>query len=127
MKYMLLMSNTKAELHAGMSRLSKEDLHALVVHMRAFAQEIDESGELVGTWGLSFPDEAKLVKAGHDGQPITDGVFPESKEFLAGFWIIDVAGPQDAYRIAARVSHGPFGAIPIEVRQIMDSAPKEWG
>ena len=33
--------------------------------------------------------EAKLVRAGSHGDPVTDGVFPESKEFLAGYWIVD--------------------------------------
>jgi len=44
---------------------------------------LSESGELVSTEGLAFPDQAKLVRAGKDGTPVTDGVFPESKEFLA--------------------------------------------
>ena len=44
-----------------------------------------------------FPAQAKLVRAGKDGAPITDGVFPESKEFLAGYWIVDVDSPERAY------------------------------
>ncbi len=52
--------------------------------------------------GLAGPDQAKLVRAGKDGKPVTDGVFPESKEFLAGYWIVDVDSPERAYRIAAR-------------------------
>ena len=89
-----------------------------------------ESGELVSAEGLSFPDQAKLVRAGKDGRPITDGVFPESKEFLAGYWIVDVATPERAYEIAARASAapGPGGAllnIPIEVRPVMSGPPSE--
>src|SRR5262249_10518128 len=66
-------------------------------------------------------DQAKLVQAGRDGTPITDGVFPEGKEFLAGFWIVDVETPERAYAIAARASAapGPGGEplnMPIEVR-----------
>ena len=45
---------------------------------------------------LAMPDQAKVVRAGKDGAPITDGVFPESKEFLAGYWIIDVESPERA-------------------------------
>ena len=56
-------------------------------------KELHQSGELVSAEGLSFPDQAKLVRAGKDGVPITDGVFPESKEFLAGYWIVDVDFP----------------------------------
>ena len=56
---------------------------------------------------------------------MTDGVFPESKEFLAGYWIVDVESAERAYEIAARISGapGPGGSalsMPIEVRQIME-------
>ena len=46
--------------------------------------------EWVSGEGLASPQEAKLVRAGQDGAPITDGVFPEAKEDLAGYWIVDV-------------------------------------
>jgi hypothetical protein len=89
-----------------------------------------DSGELVSAEGLSFPDQAKLVRAGKNGVPITDGVFPESKEFLAGFWIVDVDTPERAYAIAAQASAapGPGGAplnMPIEVRPVMSAPPPE--
>jgi hypothetical protein len=68
------------------------------------------------------------VRADKNGMPITDGVFPESKEFLAGFWIVDVASPERAYAIAARISMcpGPGGALlymPIEVRPVGSPPP----
>ena len=64
------------------------------------------------------------MRAGADGRPVTDGVFPDSKEFLAGFWPIDVDTPEEAYAIAARASAapGPDGEplrMPIEVRPVM--------
>jgi hypothetical protein len=98
--------------------------------MKNLNKDLRESGELLSAEGLSFPDQAKLVRAGKDGAPITDGVFPESKEFLAGFWIIDVDNPERAYTIAAKVSvaPGPGGAplnMPIEVRPIMGEPPPE--
>ena len=57
---------------------------------------------------------------------MTDGVFPESKEFLAGYWSIDVDSPEQAYKIAARASAAPGpggkpGSIAIEVRQVLSS------
>ena len=63
--------------------------------------------------------------------PITDGIFPESKEFLAGFWIVDVDTPQRAYAIAARASAAPgLGGLPInmpiEVRPVMSGPPDEF-
>jgi hypothetical protein len=59
---------------------------------------------------------------------VTDGPFAESKEFLAGYWIVDVETPQRAHAIAARASAapGPKGAplnMAIEVRQVMTGPP----
>ncbi len=86
-------------------------------------RELRASGELVFDEGLTFPSEAKLVRSDKKGMPIIGGVFAESKEFLAGFWIVDVASPERAYVIAARISMcpGPGGAplyMPIEVRPV---------
>jgi len=129
MKYMLLMTGTKADFDSY-AKWSKADLQASIAFMRAFSKELKDSGVFVSTEGLAFPDQAKIVRAGSDGEPITDGVFPESKEFLAGYWIIDVEGPEQAYRIAARASAGPGpggkpGNMPIEVREVVSSAPQE--
>jgi len=73
---------------------------------------------------LSPPAEAKRVRADQNGLPVTDGVFPETKEFLAGYWIIDVDSAERAYAIAARASMAPgLGGKPLhmalEVRQVM--------
>ena len=128
MKYILLMSSSKTGIDAYCA-WSKKDREATMTFMRSLRTNLGESGELVATDGLAVPDQAKVVRAGKDGEPITDGVFPESKEFLAGYWIIDVESAERAYAIAARVSAapGPGGIpsnMPIEVRQIM-SRPSE--
>jgi hypothetical protein len=78
-----------------------------------------------------MPGNARLVRAGKNGKPeVTDGPFPESKEFLAGYWIVDVETPQRAHEIAARASAAPGkGGVPInmaiEVRQVMSAPPTE--
>jgi hypothetical protein len=123
MKYILMMNGKKSDFE-GYQRWSKEDLQANVTFMRAFSKELKDLGVFVSTEGLGWPSEAKLVKAGKNGEPITDGVFPESKEFLAGYWIIDVESPDQAYKIAARASQapGPGGKpanMPIEVRPVL--------
>jgi hypothetical protein len=130
MKYILMMNTMKAS-HAAFPGWSKEDIQAHIAFMIRLDKELRESGELVSAEGLSFPDQARLVRADKDGTPITDGVFPESKEFLAGFWIIDVESPERAYKIAAKVSAapGPGGAalnMPIEVRPVMSGPPPEF-
>ena len=79
--------------------------------------------------GSPAPEQARIVRAGKDGAPeVTDGPFAEAKEFLAGYWIVDVETPERAYAIAARASAapGPGGAplnMPIEVRQVMSAPP----
>ena len=129
MKYILMMTGTKAEFESY-AKWSKQDLQANMAFMRAFSKELKDSGVFVATEGLAFPDEARIVRAGRNGEPVTDGVFPEAKEFLAGYWIVDVEGPEQAYKIAARASAAPGpggirGSQPIEVRQVLSGAPKE--
>jgi hypothetical protein len=128
MKYILMMNTMRAG--DAVPNWPQEDLQAHVAYMKNFYKELSESGELVSAEGLAFPDQAKLVRAGDGGLPITDGVFPESKEFLAGYWIVDVESPERAYAIAARASSapGPGGAplkMPIEVRPVMCAPPPE--
>jgi hypothetical protein len=106
MKYILMMMGSKADFE-WFTKWSKEELQAYFTFMKDFNKELKESGVLVAAEGLAFPDEAKIVRAGKNGEPITDGVFPESKEFLAGFWIVDVESPEQAYQIAARASAAP--------------------
>jgi len=126
MKYILLMSGTKAGVdtyHAW----SASDIEAHMGNLRAIAKELTESGEFVATQGLAEPREANVVCGEKNGLPVTDGIFPESKEFLLGYWIVDVTTPERAYEIAGRISAapGPGGRptnMPIEVRQF--ASPK---
>ncbi|HWD98426.1 MAG TPA: YciI family protein [Bryobacteraceae bacterium] len=123
MKYILMM-NAGRDNWDGYAKWPKEDLERNVAFMRAFSKELKDSGVFVATEALGWPDQAKLVRAGNDGEPITDGIFPESKEFLAGYWIIDVENPEQAYAVAARASAAPGpggapGSMPIEVRQVL--------
>jgi hypothetical protein len=129
MKYILMMNTMRAGGH-GLADWAKKDMQAHIAFMIDLNKELRESGELVSAEGLSFPDQARLVRADKDGMPITDGVFPESKEFLAGYWIVEVATPERAYAIAAKVSAapGPGGAplnMAIEVRPVMSGPPPE--
>jgi hypothetical protein len=129
MKYILLMHGTKAGVD-GYRAWSNKDIQTHFAYLKGVNKELSESGEFVATEGLGLPHQAKVVRAGKDGAPITDGVFPEAKEFLLGYWIVDVESPERAYEIAALVSAGPGPGgttvnMPIEVRQIMSSRPAE--
>jgi hypothetical protein len=129
MKYILMMGGTKKGWDT-FNTWPKKDLQAHIAFMIAFGKELTESGELVAAEGLAPPDQARVVRAGNNGTPITDGVFPEAKEFLAGYWIVDVESPQRAYEIAGRASAAPGRDgvpmnMPIEVRQVMSGPPAD--
>jgi len=129
MKYILLMSGSKAGVD-GYRAWSKKDIDGHMSALKSLVKELSESGEFVADQGLTGPDEAQIVRGDKNGMPITDGIFPESKEFLLGYWIVDVTTPERAYIIAARLSTlpgqggGPTN-MPIEVRQLA-SHPLKW-
>ena len=122
MKFMLMMHTPAGGEYQIMS-WPKKDIEAHIAFMMDFNKKLIEQGEFVEAQGLTAPIQAKLVKAGKDGKPVTDGVFPESKEFLAGFWVVDVPNAARAYEIAATASLAPgIDGVPlyltIEVREI---------
>jgi hypothetical protein len=130
MKYMLLMmkSATPIEGVPPMDEWAPEDAKAHGGHMMQIYQELAESGELLGAEALGGREAAKIVTSDGVSAPVvTDGPFPESKELLAGYWMIDVESEQRAIEIAAKTSAapGPGGRpvrIPIEVHPIMTGA-----
>lgn len=130
MKYILLMNAPRSGFETYRA-WPPEAVQAHFAALKSINQGLCESNEFVATSGLAWPEQAKVVRAGKDGEPVTDGVFPESKEFLAGYWIVDVESPERAGQIAARISAapGPGGVVlnmPIEVRQVMSGPPEEF-
>ena len=109
MKYMLMMHAPRAGwATAGIGTWPLEDIKAHIAFMHKFNKELRDAGELVGAEGLDMPDQARIVRARADGRPeVTDGPYPEAKEFLAGYWIIHVDTPERAYELAARASAAP--------------------
>jgi hypothetical protein len=128
-KYMLMMNapgNTPYQIFSW----PRPDIEAHISFMRGFAGKLSSNGELVSAEGLAAPDQAKLVRGGANGEPVTDGIFPETKEFLVGYWIIDVDSAERAYAVAAEASMAPGRGgvplhLPIEVRQVMSGAPAD--
>ena len=129
MKYILMMQFPLGDWKTKRMELwPPQDAKAHMDFLRRFNRELNDAGEFVRTEGLGGPEQMKVVHAQKDGTPaITDGPFPESKEVLAGYWIIDVETPQRAYELAARASAapGPGGVplnMPIEVHPVMMSS-----
>jgi hypothetical protein len=131
MRYMLMMHAPRGTGEYQVSQWSPDDFKAHIAFMHQLNADLAAAGELAGAEGLAPPGQAKIVRAGGNGTPaVTDGPFAETKEFLVGYWIVDVESEQRAHEIAARASAapGPGGTplgIPIEVRQVMSAPPTE--
>lgn len=124
MKFMLMMHAPRGNGDWNVAEWKPEDIKTMVGYMHDLNADLKARGELVGAEGLTPPADARIVRAGKDGRPVvTDGPFTETKEFLAGYWLVECPTADRAYEIAAKASAapGPGGApmyIPIEVRAV---------
>ncbi len=133
MKYMLMMHTPREGwTTAGIGTWPPEDIKAHINFMMTFNKELKAAGEFVEAQGLAGPEEARIVRAkkGSGAPEVTGGPYPEAKEFLAGFWIVDVETTERAYELAARASAAPGKSgvpmnMPIEVRQVMSGLPQD--
>jgi hypothetical protein len=133
MKFMLMMNvPSSSSGDWAVDKWSPDDFKAHIGFMKRLNEELSAEGVFVGAEGLAPPEQARIVRAAKSSSApeITDGPFAESKEFLAGYWIVHVESPEQAYAIAARISAapGPGGKplyIPVEVRQVMSAPPIE--
>jgi hypothetical protein len=122
----LLLTRHDSELDVPpMDQWDPADVKAHLDYLTQINDELASNGELVEMQALVAPELAKTVSADGLSRPvITDGPFPETKEVLAGYQMLDVESEERAVEIAARVSSapGPDG-VPlrqrIEVRQVM--------
>jgi hypothetical protein len=126
MQFMLMQSYGGVESDcAPMYEWSPEEIQAHIQFQLELNRQLEALGELVDANGLAGPDEARSVVSDGTSAPlVTDGPFPESKELLAGYRIVDVESAERAVAIAALISAAPGqGGAPIrqriEVRQIM--------
>jgi len=132
MKYLLMMHTPRAGWkEAGIGTWPPADIKAHIEFMHDFNKRLKAQGTFVDAQGLDMPQEARVVRAKADGSPaVTDGPFAEAKEFLAGFWVIDVDTTEQAYEIAAQASAAPGRGgvplnMPIEVRQVISAPPQD--
>jgi hypothetical protein len=133
MRFMLLQAYGGVELEncLPMTEWAPEDVTAHIEFQHTLNAELLERGELVDAQGLAGPDQAKFVISDGTGAPkVIDGPYPESKELLAGYRLIDVDSLERALEIAAQSSAAPGpGGVPIrqaiEVRQVMGAPDPE--
>jgi hypothetical protein len=111
----------------GMDEWNPDEFAAHIEFQREVCRVLQESGEFVDAQGLS-PEGTYVRYGGPDALPVTDGPFPETKELIAGWFVIDVDSEARAHEIAAYASSAPGkGGKPIyewiEVRPIMSEPP----
>jgi hypothetical protein len=130
-KFLLL---TKYDSELGVPPMTEWDPADMTGHLDYLTRlnrELAANGELVEAMALAGPELAKIVSSDGRSMPVvTDGPFPEAKEVLAGYQLVDVESEERAVEIAAQVSSAPgLGGVPlrqrIEVRQVMGSIDSE--
>lgn len=115
MKFLISMHINPAVLEA----LTDEEREAIGAGHGRFMDGLKERGELITTQALVDPSQAVVV-AVRNGQPVvTDGPFLESKEYLGGFYFIDVESKERAIELAAQIPDAAIEGLGIEVRQVM--------
>ncbi|MER5469723.1 YciI family protein [Streptomyces sp. NPDC002935] len=134
MKYLVMVQGTQADYEAMRGTpsaqspsWSEQELQAMYAYMGAISDDLSESGELVDAQGLVEPAQTRLVARGPDGKAvITDGPYSETKELMAGYWVVDCASLERVTEIAERVTQcpGPEGLTeyPVVIRRIQDGA-----
>ena len=113
MRFMMLVKASK-ESEAGM--LPSQEL---IAAMGQFNEEMVKAGVLIAGEGLQASSKGARITYSGSKRSVTDGPFAETKELLAGFWMIDVKSKADAIAWASRV---PFEAGEVEIRQVFEAS-----
>ena len=119
MKYMLLIYGNEE----AFSSVGAETFAEIVRETDALNQELFESGELVGAYGVADQVNAKMVRATAGTPVVTDGPYAEAKEYLGSFTIVDCDSLERALEIAARNPSARYWGV--EVRPLMHEANVE--
>jgi hypothetical protein len=130
-RYLLAVTFEPGVVDTPMEQWKPEEISAHLDYYKVLSEQLLNSGELVDSTILAPPSLAKIVTSdGAHAPTVVDGPFPEFKEWVAGFQIVEVESEARALEIAAKVSAvpGPNGVAtqqPIHVRQVMDKAPSD--
>jgi hypothetical protein len=121
MKFLLMLHNNPAALES----LTEEGRQALMDGHARFIEETQRSGELVVTQALHDPSASAVVRVRGGRPAVSDGPYLETKEFLGGFYMLDVVDRDRALELAAHVPDASIDGMGVEVRQVMFEAGME--
>ncbi|MEV0635053.1 YciI family protein [Streptomyces sp. NPDC050619] len=131
-KYLVMVQGTQADYEAmagkaspGSPAWSEQDVQAMYAYMGAINDDLAETGEMVDGQGLTEPAKTRLVTLGEDGKAvITDGPYSETKELMAGYWVLECESLERVTEIAERVTRCPQPAgapnYPVVIRPIQE-------
>jgi hypothetical protein len=117
-KYVILIYSNPASREIWDNMPAEERSTGLEVY-EALNAELEASGELIVTEALAEPTRAKRVSVSEGRTVTSDGPFPEAKELLGGFYLIDCDSEERAVEIAARIPEAQLGLV--ELRPVMGS------
>jgi len=118
MKYMILMQVRQDVLDA----LTAEQMQAIGEGHQAFIDTITASGEMLGTVALADPSQSKVVRGTAGAPEVVDGPFAETKEFMGGYYLIEVESEERAVELARQIPDAAIDGLALEVRPVMFSA-----
>ncbi len=117
MKY-LIQIYSNPESRGVWEQFSAEEQAEGYAYYAAISTELESRGELLASEALGDISLAKRVTSSEEGAVASDGPFAETKELLAGFYLVDVESETRALEIAARFPEAQFGLI--EVRPVLE-------
>jgi hypothetical protein len=118
MKYLCLIYQDDAKLDT----LPDSEYNEVVADTLAYREELKQSGHYITSSPLQPPRTAATIRVRNSKMTITDGPFTETREYLAGFYLIEASDLNDAIRLAAQMPPARIGSI--EVRALQDLAPR---
>ena len=116
MRFMVLVKATK-ESEAG--EMPSEQLFT---EMGKFNEELVNAGVLLGGDGLHPSSKGVRVRFSGNQREVIDGPFSETKELVAGFWLLDVKSKAEAIEWIKRCPNPMPGESEIEIRQVFEAA-----
>ena len=114
MRFMILLKAT-AETEAGIPPSTE-----LITAMTAYNEDLVKAGVLLAAEGLHASSKGARVRFSGGKHTVIDGPFAETKELIAGFWILQVKSREEAIEWVKRVPNPVGGDFEIEIRQVFD-------
>lgn len=117
MQYLILMQVDPSVLE----QLTEEQQRQIGEGHQAFMRLTKETGEFIATQALADPSQSRVVRAGSSGPEVTDGPFVEAKEFMGGFYLLDVENEERIVELARQIPDASIPGLALEIRPVMFS------